>query len=255
MASAFHSNPAYFREHRAEWFDQGKDNPCSLTKSSFGQWVVRCQRLAKTTRQMLSDKDQRGLIVDLYRADPEKVDNLAKKGIYTSLYTVGEYRNKWAGHSGIVSTREHERRLALLQEELTRLRAALGGVFEDWWLIKPGTNTYTRGIYKYHAAKLMGSRQIFKQETIETSEVMDVNELYFYDNVARRPLEILHFVRKMPAPDNEEIACYFFNRLEEQSVRWVSYHFEREAERVEADVSVLRLIEEAEDTPSNTLER
>ena len=204
---------------------------------------------------MLSDKDQRGLIVDLYRADPEKVDNLAKKGIYTSLYTVGEYRNKWAGHSGIVSTREHERRLALLQEELTRLRAALGGVFEDWWLIKPGTNTYTRGIYKYHAAKLMGSRQIFKQETIETSEVMDVNELYFYDNVARRLLEILHFVRKMPAPDNEEIACYFFNRLEEQSVRWVSYHFEREAERVEADVSVLRLIEEAEDTPSNTLER
>jgi hypothetical protein len=255
MASAFHSNPIFFQEHRSEWFDQGKDNPYSLTRSSFGQWVVRCQRLAKTTRQMLSEKDQRGLISDFYRADPERIDGLARKGIYASLFAVSEYRNKWIGHSGIVNTKDHERRLALLQEELTRLRESLGGVFEDWWLIKPGSNTYTKGLYHYHAAKLMGSRQIFKQETVDTSEVMDGNELYCYDHVTRKPLELLHFVRMMPAPDNEEIACYFFNRLEDQSVRWVSYHFEREAERIEADPSVLRVISEAEDTGSNSSER
>lgn len=249
MASAFHSNAAFFREHRSEWFEQGKDNPYSLTKSSFGQWVVRCQRLAKSTRQMLSDKDQRGLIVDLYRADPEKVDGLSKKSIYAVLETVSNYRNKWKGHSGIVSSKEHQRRLALLQDELTRLRAALGGVFEDWWLIRPGANTFTQGIYTYHAAKVMGSRQIFKQETVETSVVMDVKELYCYDLITRRPLELLHFVRMMPAPDDEEIACYFFNRLEGQRVRWVSYHFEREAERIESDAAVMRVIEEAESCP------
>jgi len=255
MASAFHSNPAFFREHRAEWFEQGKDNPCSLTRSSFGQWVVRCQRLAKTTRQMLSDKDQRGLVVDLYRADPDRVEGLANKGIYAVLYTVSEYRNKWIGHSGIASIKEHKQRLALLQDELTKLRTALGGVFEDWWLIKPGASAYTQGIYSYQAEKLMGSRQIFKQETIVTSEVMDVNELYCYDLLTRRPLELLHFVRMLPAPDNEEIACYFFNRLDDKGIRWISYHFDREAERVEADLSVLRLIEEAEDAGSNSLER
>lgn len=248
MASAFHSTPVFFREHRMEWFEQGKDNPYSLARSSFGQWVVRCQRFAKTTRQMLSDKDQRDLVIDLYRADAEKVEGLTNKGIYTVLDTVSQYRNKWQGHSGIVSAKEHERHLGLLQEELTRLRSALGGVFEDWWLIRPGASTYTRGVFHYQADKLMGSRQIFKQEAIVTSEVMEANELYFYYNVTQRPLELLHFVRMLPAPDNEEIACYFFNRLEGQNVRWVSYHFERHAERLDQDVSVLRLIEEAENT-------
>jgi hypothetical protein len=248
MASAFHSSPVFFREHRAEWFDQGKDNPFSLTRSSFGQWVVRCQRLAKSTRQMLSDKERRELVLDLYRADAEKVERLSNKGIYAVLETVSQYRNKWKGHSGIVSAKEHDRQLALLQEELTRLRTALGGLFEDWWLIKPGANTYTRGVYQSHAEKLMGTRQIFKQETVVTAEVMDVNELYCYDHLTRRPLELLHFVRMLPAPDNEEIACYFFNRLEGQRIRWISYHFEREAERIEADAAVMRVIEEAENS-------
>src|SRR5207248_1288769 len=145
MASAFHSNPEFFREHRADWFDQGRDNPHSLARSSFGQWVIRCQRLAKTTRQMLSDKDQRPLVLDLYRADAEKIEGLANKGIYAVLDTVSQYRNNWKGHSGIISAKEHERHHALLQEELTRLRGSLGGVFEDWWLVRPGTNTYTAG--------------------------------------------------------------------------------------------------------------
>lgn len=247
MTSAFHSNPAFFREHRSEWFEQGKDNPHSLSRSSFGQWVVRCQRLAKTTRQMLSDKEQRPLVLDLYRADAEKVDGLANKGVYAVLDTVSQYRNNWKGHAGIVSAKEHERHLALLQEELTRLRGSLGGVFEDWWLIRPGTNTFTAGVFHYSAEKVMGSRQIFKQESITTTEVMDTNELYCYDSLTRRPLQLLHFVRMLPAPETEENACYFFNRIDKQGIRWVSYHFEKEAERVEPDAAVIKAITDAED--------
>jgi hypothetical protein len=56
----------------------------------------------------------------------------------------------------------------------------------------------------------MGSNQIFKQENITTTEVMDSNELYCYDGLTRRPLRLLHFVRMLPAADTEEIACYFF---------------------------------------------
>ncbi len=50
----------------------------------------------------------------------------------------------------------------------------------------------------------------------------------------------------MPVPESEEIACYFFNRLEQKDARWVSYHFEGKAERVESDASVRKLIEEVE---------
>ena len=48
---------------------------------------------------------------------------------------------------------------------------------------------------------------------------MDASELYCLDLITRRPLQILHFVRMLPAPDTEEIACYFFNRIEKQGVR------------------------------------
>jgi hypothetical protein len=247
MASAFHSNDVFFREHRHDWFERGKDNPHSLSRSSFGEWVVRCQRLAKTTRQMLSDKDQRDLVMDLYRTDAAKIEGLANKGIYAVLESVGRYRNDWKGHTGIVGTKEHARRLALVQEELTRLRGLLGGVFEDWWLVRPGVSSYTGGIHHYTVEKLVGSRQIFKQEAIATTEVMDANELYCYDVVTRRPLQLLHFVRMLSAPESEEVACYFYNRLEKTGVRWVSYHFEKEAERIEPDSSVIKLINEVEE--------
>jgi len=247
MASAFHSNKEFFREHRADWFEHGKDNPHSLSRSSFGEWVVRCQRLAKTTRQMLSDKDRREFLLDLYRTDVAKVEGLTKKEIYGVLETIGRYRNDWKGHTGIASEREHERRLALLQEELTCLRGLLGGVFEDWWLIRPGKSSYTAGVFHYSAEKVMGSRQIFKQETLTTTEVMDANEIYCYDSVTQRPLQLLHFVRMLAAPETEEVACYFFNRIEKNSVRWVSYHFEKEAQRFLADAAVLKIISEAEE--------
>jgi hypothetical protein len=41
MTSVFHSDPQFFQEHKREWFEAGIDNPHSLTKSSFGEWVVR----------------------------------------------------------------------------------------------------------------------------------------------------------------------------------------------------------------------
>jgi hypothetical protein len=106
--------------------------------------------------------------------------------------------------------------------------------------------SYTGGVHHYNVEKLVGSRQIFKQETIETTEVLDANELYCYDAVTRKPLLLLHFVRMLAAPETQEIACYFYNRLEKQGVRWVSYHFEQAAERIEPDSAVTKIIDEVE---------
>ena len=67
----------------------------------------------------------------------KKIEGLASKGICAVLETVGRYRDDWKGDTGIVSAKEHERRLEFLQEVLTSLRGSLGGIFEDWWLIRP----------------------------------------------------------------------------------------------------------------------
>lgn len=125
-----------------------------------------------------------------------------------------------------------------------------GGVFEDWWFIRPSKNEYVGGVYHYAAKNLMGSRQIFKQVALDTTEVMDARELYFLDSTTRRPLLMLHFVRMMPLPETEEVACYFYNRITKEGIRWVSYHFEEKAERIEPDPAVIKVIEEVEKNES-----
>jgi hypothetical protein len=249
MTSVFHSDPQFFKDHKHEWFEVGKDNPHSLARSNFGEWVVRGQRLAKTTRKLLSSEkeEERDFCMSLYRvSDPDKIGVVADKDLYALLERVSKYRNAWKGHSGIISKKDHESRLMVLQEELTRLRGVLGTVFEDWWLIRPGANEYSAGIFHYRADRLMGSHQIFKQVQLESTAVMDSTELYFFDNTTRQPLRLVHFFRMMAVPESEEVACYFFNRLEKTDIRWVSYHFEGKAERTEPDTSVLKLIEEVE---------
>ena len=248
MTSAFHSDEQFFHEHKGDWFEAGKDNPHSLAKSSFGEWVVRCKRLAHTTRQLLSAPDTREFCLNLYKThDTDKIEAITSKSIFAILEKVGYYRNDWKGHPGITSPKEHERRLTLLQEELTRLRGILGSVFEDWWLIRSRPKAYTRGMHSYQTEKLMGSHQVFKQVELETSALMDSNELYFFETATGQPLQAVHFFRMMSSPETEEIACYFLSRVEKEGVRFVSYHYEGKADRIEPDPSVLKLIEEVEE--------
>lgn len=246
MTSAFHSDAQFFEKHKREWFKKGDDSQYSLAKSNFGQWVHRCYSLAKTTRTLLNSKDTRDLCLSLYRTyDAAKLTTIADRALYSTLEKAGSYRNLQA-HGGITSEENELRRLTLLEMELTEIQSLLGTVFESWWLVRPGANRYTKGVYHYTAEKLTGSRQVFTQEKVQTTSAMDSDELYLFDTVSLQPLQLLHFFRMMPSPRTEEIACYFYNRVEKDGVRWVSYHFEKDADVVSPDPSVIDLIREVE---------
>jgi hypothetical protein len=246
MLSAFHTSQPFFQENKRNWCEAA-DSAHSLARSNFGEWVVRGQRLAKTTRSMLSDKDKRSLCLDLFGTQtPENVEALASKDLYGLLDVANQHRINWKAHGGIVSHGEQARRLTLLQEQLTRVREVLGSTFEDWWLLRPGKSEYSKGVYRFASAKLMGSRQIFKEVDVDTPTVMDKNELYLFDFTTRHPLQLLPFFRILPSPRTEENACYFYNRVQKDGVRWVSYHFEQEAELIRSDDALLKVISEIE---------
>src|ERR1019366_2717597 len=80
-----------------------------IDRSGFGDWVVRGQRLAKTTRQLLSaGADQRRLCLELYKthqADP--IEAVANKDLFAVLERTNRLRNDWKGHVGIVGPAEH----------------------------------------------------------------------------------------------------------------------------------------------------
>jgi len=207
----------------------------------------------------LNGKGRAGFVMANSAADARGTEleirqKLVKGGAVDAIVAIGSnffytvnYRIDWKGHTGIIGTKEHERHLTLLQEELTRLRSALGSVFEDWWLIRSRPKAYTNGMHVYRTEKLMGTHQIFKQIELESPALMDSNEIYFFDTASRQPLQMLHFFRMMSSPETEEIACYFFNRIEKQGVRFVSYHCEDRPDRIEPDPSVVKFIEEAEE--------
>lgn len=123
--------------------------------------------------------------------------------------------------------------------------------FEALWLVRPGANKHTKGVYYYTVEKLTGSRQVFAQERIQTTTAMDSEELYVFDTASQQPLQLLHFFRMMPSPRTEEIACYFYNRVEKNGIRWVSYHFEKDSDAVSPDPSVVKLIREVEQNGSS----
>jgi hypothetical protein len=244
MTSAFYSDGQFFEKNKQDWFKPGKDNQYSLTKSSFGQWVHRCYSLAKTTRTLLNDKDTREFCLDLYGTrDAAKLAAVGNRNLYSTLEKAGGYRNLQA-HGGITSEENEIRRLTLLEKELADVRALLGSVFEDWWLVRPGTNRYSKGVYHYVADKLSGTRQDFKQEQIETLVAMDAEELYIFDTNARQPIQLLHFFRMMSSPAKN--ACYFYNQIEDGKVHWVSYHFEQQSSLDTPDPSVANFIRQVE---------
>jgi hypothetical protein len=249
MTSAFYSDRPFFDKNKGDWFKKGKkgeDNQYSLAKSNFGQWLHRCYALAKTTRTLLNGKETRDLCLNLYKTyDTEKLTTISDRAIYSTLEKAVSYRNLQA-HGGITNEENEIRRLTLIEKELADLRRLLGSVFEDWWLIRPGENKYTKGLYHYTVERLTGTRQVFAQEKVHMTTPTDTEELYLFDTASQQPLQLLHFFRMMPSPKTEEIACYFYNRVEKDGVRWVSYHFEKDSEFISADPSVLKLIQEVE---------
>jgi len=249
MLSAFRSDPQFFHDNRESWLDSDTRQSQTFRRSSFGDWVVFGERLAKFTRRMLSDQEERARCLALYKTQRvDLIDVLASKTLYAVLKTANTYRNDWKAHGGVESAKEEARRLALLEIELTRTREVLADSFSESLLLRPGPSEYRQGLFQYKATSLMGTRTMFRTVTVETSLPMEADRIYLLDMSSRTPLEVVPFFRMMPGPKTEETACYFYNRVVKDGVRWVSYHFEQEAEVVKPDKVLLDLIQELEGT-------
>ncbi|NIN64616.1 MAG: hypothetical protein GTO63_07910, partial [Anaerolineae bacterium] len=67
MLSAFHSDRGFFEKNRAAWLNGGAVRADGFRRSSFGEWVVFGERLAKFSRRMLSETDSRALLLGLFK--------------------------------------------------------------------------------------------------------------------------------------------------------------------------------------------
>ncbi|MBV6716566.1 hypothetical protein [Paenibacillus chitinolyticus] len=213
-------------------------NKESLYRSTFGTWIVLGERIAKLIRTQMGNRAEgsRESCLKAFRSSrPDLIDTLSSKKTFEVLKRTADFRNKWKGHGGIENGQEAQKRLSALETELAVLRQLMIDTYEGYQIIRPENGVLKSGIYHMQVSSLMGTRQIFKKISIQTTLMPDSDKLYLYFEGNPEPLELLPFIKFKSGPSSEENACYFYNSVEKSGVRWVSYHFDKEAEFLEAD--------------------
>lgn len=229
-------------EHRSEWFSYDERNPSGLRLPTFGTWVHLSKVLAQTLRTLLESHDGADRCCELFAAsDAELVDALVSAELGGIFRHALNRRNTWSGHGGIAGERVQHERIRDLQELLGRTQAVLGWSFEPWTLLKPGAMTLSHGTFDLTATILKGPNVAFRRKQIQVSEPLDTSRLYLLDNGSTRALGLVPFIRVLASASGQE-ACYFYNRVEGNAIRWISYHFHAEPELVLPDDELVGLL-------------
>ncbi len=208
-------------------------NVLPLETSSLGTWIALGGKLASYLRGLFADRtretdDPPASRIDYFATrDRTTVDRLIDKRIAAALQRVGPLRSQGLAHGGVigrgVAEQLHQQAWAVVAE----LRRIVGHAFRSLRLVRVGAGRLGQAISTFQCDVLMGSDPQFEIESIELEEHAYDGELYLVGN-DRRALKILPLVR-MAAPQGGNNACYFYNKLNGDTARYVSYHQESEA--------------------------
>ena len=230
MLSALNQNPEFYKSERHRWISSDKQYKDWIKKATFGGWNNLTASLAKATRTLLNEKENKEIVLSLFgNPSNEFIEFITNKKVITILEEVREYRNKWKGHGGISSNQEDLNRVTLLEQKLNNLRQEIKDAFSNCKLIVAENSKYKNGVFIYKTKELVGIRTPFNEVEIESLIPLDNSKLYFLHENQNRPIELLPFIKY----NQESKACYFYNSIESNDIRFVSFHFEQNAEFTE----------------------
>jgi hypothetical protein len=213
-------------------------------------WTNLHERLANTARRMLSEgPDGTRRCCELFASqDRELVETITSRELSRIVDAARQTRNNWS-HSGVASPRDFARRLRELEGMLASTQACLATSFETWDLVKPGAAMFTSGVYEYTVTLLTGTNAAFQKKQVQVEQPLDSASLYLLYRGSKSALELVPLLRMIAGQNTPEEACYFDNRIQEdETVRWISYHFHAEPEIVLADQRVVRFLSELKAT-------
>ena len=244
LLSGFRADSQFENELAASLGESMRKQGLSLERSSFGTWVSIVERLAKWGRSIQGESPEGASRVrTIFRtADDRVLEMLFSSTIVSILKETNSLRNSWKGHGGVVGAPEAERRHLALAEHLARYRAVTGNRWNDYQLVRPRGAKFSDGRFEYAVDRVMGSRTPFEIAELSVSEPMEDDVLHLVASGESRGLRILPLFKVMPSPSTAQNACYFYNRTEGEQLRFVSYHFEAEAEVVDAFTDVREVL-------------
>lgn len=224
--------------------------------ATFGNWIAIGQKLAKQVRRFIHESKSntengvkvRTILSSMFETTNSNfLDLISNKQLYRVLSDVNQYRNSWKGHSGIISETDWESNLVQIEDKLSQIQSLISRTFFYTNLVFPEENRHKKGIFHYETRLIMGTNSSFMPKNFQLLKPMDDDSLYLIHNDSQRPLKILPFIRMSASPSSARNACYYYNRLDHDKVRFVSYHFDAESEKTEFDSEVMDLLEEIGD--------
>jgi hypothetical protein len=233
LLSAFKSNGAVFAPHRQRLNEAMHKQNLSFNRATFGTWKLVVEYLGKQTRDLLNGNGKKmentkndsalcaEMFADLSLSLPVA---LSRKELAEIFSATNKMRNDWSGHGGVVGPGEAELRNQLLLEKVQNLRDVIADTWAETQLIQALHCRPRRGVFENEVAVLMGSNNEFLKETREMATWLDVERLYLSKKDSGNALQLLPLIQIGPSPRSAKNACYFFNRLQRDGARYISYH-------------------------------
>jgi hypothetical protein len=227
MLSAFTQDENIYKSEKHKWIGSDEKFKDWYVNATFGSWNILTASLAKLTRSYFNDTEKKDYCQTLFGGPSDEfIKMITSKEIGHVLGEASECRNKWKGHAGIPSEKMHEERLIVLERLLNELRKNIADGFDETKIIAPTSSVYEDGIFTFHARELMGARTPFNETVFKSLIPLDRKKLYMVHGINNKPIELVPFIKYFEEND----AVYFYSSFRSKTIRWVSYHFEKESE-------------------------
>ncbi len=229
--SAFQSNKAEWRSHQRKLLEKLEQQKLTLDRATFGTWKLAVEFLSAAARKMLDDNEQAQVVQGFYSVQNEQwLRALCDPRLSTILSRANHIRNTFSGHGGAlgkVQAASVENELIALVDQV---RLVFGRGWQRYELVQADKMTYADGRFTFQCPRLMGTRNQFERVERVSLTPMETGKLYLLSDEDESGLKLLPLIRIMASPSSVANACYFYNRAEKDGQRFVSYHFEEEAE-------------------------
>jgi hypothetical protein len=205
----------------------------SMERATLGSWSAIVQRLSSCFRKLLAseDSDELARVLQLFGSPTfDTLQNLISRDVVRLIEDANAKRNLWEGHPGAASEPELQEHLRYLDDRLEELRGDVGPAWRELRLVRAGDGSLRSGQINQKVELAVGPNAYFQQAEMRVGQLMEKGELYVASDGAARPLRLEHFFVLMASPDKARYSWYFYNRLEGQNVRLVSYHLADQSE-------------------------
>lgn len=232
LLSGLSSNEDYYSE-KIKPLLKNKESEEWYVRASFGGWQKLHEKLAKIVRQGIKNKEEKEFFINLFGGASEAyLNTLSSKELLPVFSQVINLRNRFKGHGGISSEKQTQELLRQLRDNLDEVKELLVDGFRNVELVSPVPKSidFDEEMFTASFRLMKGTRSKFRKVDLRTNKPVTAKKLYLLHENEFNPIEVVPLIQMRKAPESEQIACYFYNRIEKGQVRMVSYHFEDKAE-------------------------